>query len=274
MKQISKKVLVALCAASMATTCFSSVAFAGYTAPVVSTSTFSTSDENVIAVLQPKYINSGLSDLIAEAGIVLSSVDQIYVVNQTSTTRNRSVNELKIVQQSGDTYTVSYLSGYTETMDATDLVKVSPSRSVVSPSVTVTEANVTMKVTCSYTKISRSSAPVGLFIRPRSVSMSFTTNSGVKISNVTLSCQAEGIKCNSNFEQSSPYDPEFVIYIEQSFSNVSAGSTISSSTVKPSGFSGYVQYYGGASNNIYVTVEGTTSAGKMIAFTRPMLTVE
>ena len=87
MKQISKKVLVALCAASMATTCFSSVAFAGYTVPMASTSTFSTSDENIIAVLQPKYINSGLSDLIAEAGIVLSSVDQIYVVNQSSTTR-------------------------------------------------------------------------------------------------------------------------------------------------------------------------------------------
>ena len=48
----------------------------------------------------------------------------------------------------------------------------------------------------------------------------------------------------------------------------------SSSSVKPTNFTGYVQYYGGIDNNIFVTVEGKTSDNKSVSFTRPMLTVE
>lgn len=160
-------------------------------------------------------------------------------------------------------------------MVPTDIVIVSSTtRAVVNPSVTVTQANLTMTVTATYTKISRSTAPTGLFLRPRSVSMLFTTSTGAKLNSVTLSCQAQGIKCGADFVQSTPYDPDFIIYTESSFSNVSAGRTISSSTIKPVGFSGYVQYYGGIDSNVFVTVEGYTSEGKSIGFTRPMLTVE
>lgn len=273
-----KKRMISMLLAAMMAVSFSAVSVsAEENSNIPTDSSYSQNDkvENVVATINTQQASSDLLNMISESGLVLNSDDEILIIQQNTFSRSAPVNEIKVVQKDGDVYNVSNLIAFDEDMNQMDIVTVSPvTRAVVNPSVTVTQANLTMTVTATYTKISRSTAPTGLFLRPRSVSMSFTTNTGAKLNSVTLSCQAQGIKCNANFEQSSPYDPEFIIYIESSFSNVPANRTISSSTVKPTNFSGYVQYYGGDGNNVYVTVEGTTSEGKTVGFTRPMLTVE
>lgn len=227
--------------------------------------------ESVVAVVDYSQLSPELVDTLADFGLTEYNVDELLVVESAATSRGSSVNELKVVQENGDEREVSYLMAFDENMVQMDYVTYESTSTRASTTLTVTDADCRFTVTANFTDISRSAPTAGRFFRPRSISMSYTTSEDIDLDEVTLSLQAEGIRCDSDFYESEPYDGEYVYYIESTFRNVAPNRTISSSTVRPSG-SGYVKYSGQLNSGVWATVEGETSDNDSFGFTRPMHT--
>lgn len=233
---------------------------------------YADTQEEILAVVEFSEISPELSATLAEFGLTEYNVDELLVVQGSPSTRGSSVNELKVVQESNDETAVSYLMAFDENMVQMDYVTYMPATTRASKTLTVTDADCRFTFTAGFYDISRSTYPTnGRFFRPTSISMSYTTNESLTLSEVTLSLQTEGIRCNSDFTESEPYDGNYIYYIETSFNDIPPGRTISGYTVRPSS-SGYVKYSGDFNSGVWTTIEGETSTGRMFGFTRPMHT--